>query len=1340
MERDVKAVKARAGAKPAAAKRPLSATTGEVRSTEQRLADALAQQAATSNILRVMAESPSDVQPVLDAVAEHAAHLCRASFARVLLADGDVLRPLSHFSADGEAAIPAYTVPLKRTSIGGLAVLDRKAIHHADIVPLLDTEFPDARANASKSGFRAVLAVPLIHNDAANGAIFLWRREPGLFSPDQVALVETFATQAAIAIETVRLSDEAETRARELAESLKQQTATNEVLKAISRSTFDLGTVLHTLVESAARLCDADKGTITRQRDGRFYRAESYGFSREFMDYVKDVPIAPEPGSVTGRVLLEGRVIHIADVRDDPDYTFVEAQRLGEFRSIVGVPMMREGVPIGVLALTRSDVRPFTDRQIELISSFADQAVIAIENVRLFSELDGRNHDLTVALEQQTATSEILRVIASSPTDTQPVFDLLAQRAGTLCDAEVAVISRFDGGDVIELAAIQGIVPDGITIVRSLYPMRVDAETFTARAIRGAKVVHLADVHADPTYSVKDFAVAAHYRSGLCVPVIHERKVLGSMFVGRERTGLFTDSQVALLKTFADQAAIAIENVRLFKELEARNADLTEALEQQTATSEILRVISSSPTDIQPVFAAIVRSAVRLCGADHSIAARFDGEFLHPLAHYGFSPEALQIVERTFPMLPGPENMLGRVAQKREVVNLPDMLADSTYSREFAMAGGWRSGLGVPLVRDGVFIGAITVSRTEPGAFPDHLVTLLQTFAEQAVIAIENVRLFSELQDRNRDLTEALEQQTATSEILRVISSSQTDAQPVFETIVRSVRSLCGATFSGVYLLEGETFSLAAAEGLTPDELAAFAAGYPRNIGPDTVSGRAAMECRVVQTADLISDPEYSAAPGSRIGARTVLGVPLMRGNRAIGSIGVWHAEVKPFSETQIALLETFADQAVIAIENVRLFRELQERTRDLSRSVGELKALGDVGQAVSSTLDLETVLSTIVSRANQLSGMDGCAIYEYDQGRGEFYLHTADGLPDELVTALRASPIQQGEGALGALAVTGEATQVRDIVDERVYQSRVRKILIKHGYRSLLAVPLLREDHLLGGLVVNRRSAGEFASEVIDLLKTFATQSALAIQNARLFREIEAKSRQLEIASQHKSEFLANMSHELRTPLNAIIGFSEVLTERLFGDMNDKQAEYASDITESGRHLLTLINDILDLSKIEAGRMELDPSEFVLATAIDNTLTLVRERAERRGIALRCVIDPSLATIVADERKMKQVLLNLLSNALKFTPEGGKIEVVARAVDEGVEIAVTDTGVGIAPEELEAVFEEFRQVGSASRKAEGTGLGLAISRKFIELHGGRIWVTSKVGAGSTFAFTLPGR
>jgi signal transduction histidine kinase len=293
-------------------------------------------------------------------------------------------------------------------------------------------------------------------------------------------------------------------------------------------------------------------------------------------------------------------------------------------------------------------------------------------------------------------------------------------------------------------------------------------------------------------------------------------------------------------------------------------------------------------------------------------------------------------------------------------------------------------------------------------------------------------------------------------------------------------------------------------------------------------------------------------------------------------------------------------------------------------------------------------------------------------------------------------------------------------------------------GLRSSLSVPLLREGRPIGGIGVSRAVRWPVAENHIELMKTFAGQAVIAIDNARLFQEIEAKSRLLEAASQHKSAFLANMSHELRTPLNAIIGFSEVLSERLFGDMNEKQAEYVGDILDSGKHLLSLINDILDLSKIEAGRMELETIEFDLPSAIENTLILVRERAQRRAITLARDVDEQLGVIRADERKVKQVLLNLLSNALKFTPEGGQINVRATLRGGQAEISVTDTGIGIAPEDQGAVFEEFRQVGTAATKVEGTGLGLAISRKFIELHGGNIWVTSQVGTGSTFSFTLP--
>jgi signal transduction histidine kinase len=465
-----------------------------------------------------------------------------------------------------------------------------------------------------------------------------------------------------------------------------------------------------------------------------------------------------------------------------------------------------------------------------------------------------------------------------------------------------------------------------------------------------------------------------------------------------------------------------------------------------------------------------------------------------------------------------------------------------------------------------------------------------------------------------------------------------------------------------------------------------------------------------------------------------------MREGLPIGVILIRRQEVRPFSDKQIALLKTFADQAVIAIENVRLFKELEEKTRELARSVDELKALGEVGQAVSSTLELETVLTRIASHAVQLSGTDCGVIYEYDEAKEEFHLRASHRMEREVVEALRAAPIPLGGGVTGRAATTRAPVQVPDILNQgEETGTRVRPILTRLGYRSLLSVPLLREQQIMGALTVWRREAGNFEPEIVNLLRTFAAQSALAIQNARLFREIEDKSVQLEAANRHKSEFLANMSHELRTPLNAVIGFSEVLLERMFGELNDKQNEYVDDILSSGRHLLSLINDILDLSKVEAGRLELDLSKFDLPSAMDNALTLIRERATRHGIKLEHFVDGRLGDFAGDERKFKQILLNLLSNAVKFTPEGGRIEVKATMADSSVEISVTDTGIGIAAEDHEAVFEEFRQVGTDyAQKREGTGLGLTLTKKFVEMHGGKIWVESEVGKGSTFTFTLP--
>ena len=782
------------------------------------------------------------------------------------------------------------------------------------------------------------------------------------------------------------------------------------------------------------------------------------------------------------------------------------------------------------------------------------------------------------------------------------------------------------------------------------------------------------------------------------------------------------------------------------RDLEKRLAEALQReqvlVEQQTATAEILSVISSSPTDVQPVFDTITQNALELCGAASSLLTTFDGELLHLAALANVRPGVADSLRRVYPMRPGRGAAGARAILTRAVVHIPDLREDPEYAlRDLVQALDFRSVLAVPMLREGKPIGTINVHKGDPEPFSESQIALLQTFAAQAVIAIENARLFKELEARNTELTTSLDTQTATSDILRVISSSPTDVQPVFDAIAHNARRLCEAGSAQVVTYDGELMWLQSLDHISPEHADALRGVFPFAPHMGSAAGRAILTGAPVHIPDLGEDRDYSVRSVVAAGLATVLAVPMLRDGSPIGTVNVHiYGTPRPFSGKQTTLLQTFADQAVIAIENVRLFNELQARTAELTQSVEQLTALGEVSRAVSSTLDVETVLNTIVSRASQLAGAAGCSIFEYDPAAEQFELRATHNDDTEFVAALRAAPLRKGEGIMGRAAEMREPIQIPDITQPGAYQSSVRDTLIRFGYRAVLAVPLLREDQIIGSLTFIRKAPGEFPPKVVDVLKTFATQSALAIQNARLFREIADKSAQLEAASRHKSEFLANMSHELRTPLNAIIGFSEVLVNRMFGELNEKQDEYLKDIFASGQHLLSLINDILDLSKIEAGRMELELADFDLPSAIDNALIVVRERASRREITLGHSVDERLGPIRGDERKVKQVLLNLLSNALKFTPEGGRIDVSAAEHDGVAEIAVTDTGVGIAPEDQEAVFEEFRQVGTADKKVEGTGLGLALSRKFIELHGGKIRVKSQVGHGSTFTFTLPMR
>ena len=1314
----------------------------KARPLARRLADALAQQAATSEILRVIS-SQTDVQPVFDAIARSSVRLCEAGFSVVATFDGDMLHLVASDQVDtaGRRALgAAYPYRPNRGQMAGRAILDRGVAHVADVT--LDPEY----VGAPGLGNRAMLSVPVLRKGTPIGAITIGRFEPRPFTDEQIELLKTFADQAVIAIENARLLSELQDRNTALtaayadvSEALERQTATAAILGVISNSPTDVQRVLDAVVDSAVRLCDAYDARIWRPDGDRLVRAAGTGpLLAESVDWVPMDPVIPAPAA-----FIERRTVHFDETQWQTDPRVAHSRTHLGIRSGLATPLMREGQPIGVLGVRSQHPGRFSDKHVDLLRAFADQAVIAIENARLFTELQTSNRDLTTALDTQTATADILRVISRSQTDVQPVFDAILGSAVRLLRACSGTLTRLVG-DQVELVALTSTDPADDAVLRTAYPRSLHSEEPHAQTVRARVPLNVADADTDPRLpeATRAYARARGWRSAVLVPMLRHHEAVGAIGVTRREGGGFTDDEIALLQTFADQAVIAIENARLLTELQDKNDALSEALEQQTATGEILKVIASSPTDTQPVFEAIAANAAGLCSSEDVFIVLVEGGVLRAVTGTGrltgLIPEynARRVpVSRT--------SVAGRVIVDRATLHIEDLAAVSEDEfpdgRALQRMFRHRSMLATPLLREGVALGAIVVFRLAVRPFSARQVELLKTFADQAVIAIENVRLFTELQTSNHDLTAALDTQTATSDILRVISRSQTDVQPVFDAIVSSAVRLLGAHTGALTRIAGDRIEIAALTSTDEASDLALRSRFPQSLHSEDPHAQAIRARVPFNVSDAQTDPRWpeAARAYARVpGYRSAVVVPMLRHHEVIGSIGVNRREPGGFTDDEISLLQTFADQAVIAIENARLLTELQARTDELTRSVGELRALGEIGQAIGSTLDLETVLGAIVARASQLAGADAGAIYEYDARREIFEPRAHESLEAEIVQELVTTPIRRGQGVTGRVADTLTPLQLPDIrVGEQIL---VRDFLIRAGYRALLAVPLAREGHLLGALTVFRKTPGEYAANVVELLQTFATQSALAIQNARLFREIEQKSRELEVASQHKSEFLASMSHELRTPLNAIIGFSDVLLEGMFGETNEKQTEYLRDIHSSGQHLLSLINDILDLSKIEAGRMELDVTTFDLPVAIDDAILLMRERAGRRGITLDRELDGRLGEIRADQRKVKQVLLNLLSNAVKFTPEGGRIAVRAGLGNGAAEISVTDTGIGIAPEDQDAVFEEFRQVGKADRKAEGTGLGLALCRKFVELHGGQIWVKSQVDAGSTFTFTIP--
>jgi GAF domain-containing protein len=1167
----------------------------------------------------------------------------------------------------------------------------------------------------------------------------------------------------------------------ELNEASERQRATADILSAISRSKFELQSILQSVVDTASQLCQADASVIFRLEGGVYRFAAGYSLIPSYMEHERRNPISPGPGTLIGRAASSRRVVHIEDAWTDPLYE--QKAVVGVGRSMLGVPLMRKGEPIGVIGLSRSRVAPFTQREIDLVTTFADQAVIAIENVRLFEAEQQRTRELSESLEQQTATSDVLKVISSSRGDPQPVFDSILANATRVCQAQFGHLLLCEGAAFRNVAIHDAPLALAEKVRGQLF--RPHPESPLAQAAITKQPVHVRDLMMSQPYLDGHPAVVMQVEVGgtrtlAAVPMLSGSDLVGIIILYRNKVHPFTDKQIELVKNFAAQAVIAIENARLLNELR-------ESLEQQTATADVLNVISRSAFDLNSVLDTLVESAARLCGTGRGFIFLRDGDLLRLASIYGM-PERTREALITTPLRVASDTAGGRAVQTKSVCFVSDVATKPDYGRsDLAEIGEYRAIIGVPLLQDGEAIGVFSLPKRDPGDFAPRQIEMLRTFADQAVVAINNARLFGEVQQRTQELTESLEHQTATSEVLRVISSSAGDLQPVFERVLDNATRLCNAKFGNLFLLRGDEFQYVASHGV-PSAFTERIKQQPRGTLREhqyTPLARVARTKKVVHVADLAEDESYRKRDANIValvdgaGARTIVVVPMFKEDHLVGAVAIYRQEVSPYADKQIELVENFAAQAVIAIENARLLNELRQ-------SLEEQTATSDVLRVISSSPgELEPVFSAMLASATRICEAEfGNLFLRQEEDFRAVAWHGDSTYVDTWRGPALTIKIDTPDIPLARLVATNEPVHVADLRQEAAYKAGHKHLVAlidKGGARTLLIVPMVKESTLVGAIAIYRQEVRPFTDKQTALMESFAAQAVIAIENARLLNELRQRTDDLtksledlrttqdRLVQTQKlaslGQLTAGIAHEIKNPLNFVNNFSGVSVELIdelqeaiqgvqadervrseIGELADTLRDNLGKIVQHGKRADSIVKNMLLHSREGSGECRPVDINALVDEAVNLAYHGARAEKQTFNVTLERFLDPAAGEVDCFPQDITRVLLNLISNGFyaaakrneQVTDDGfePKMTATTKNLGDRIEIKIRDNGTGIAPEVREKMFNPFFTTKPAG---EGTGLGLSISHDIIvKQHSGAIEVDSEPGEYTEVRIILP--